>query len=265
MFKVLNLKLKQRRTIMIFRCCTIVFYLLLMVSNLTDISAATSELESSVGEKEPFRLLFLCTGNSCRSQMAEGWARHFSCESVEVQSAGIKAHGLNPRAIYVMEESGVDISFQTSKVLTPDMLENVNLVVTVCGDADESCPCLRREVKKIHWPISDPAKATGTDEEILTKFREVRDELRGRIKSLLENMPLNDDKIGVKKRDLSCATDRDGFKRQDILKRNLEQRNRTKNHSLHDMCRYCLIATSTVVSAVLFQSLYSYLTSEAPK
>lgn len=175
---------------MIFRCCTIVFYLLLIISNLTNISVATSELESSVGKKESFRLLFLCTGNSCRSQMAEGWIKHFACESVEVQSAGIKAHGLNPRAAHIMGEVGVDISSQTSKILTPDMLESVNLVVTVCGDADEHCPRLRREIKKIHWPIFDPAKATGTDEEILTKFREVRDELRDRIQILLKDIQI---------------------------------------------------------------------------
>lgn len=173
---------------MIFRFCSAVFYLLLIFSNFTNISAATSELENFVGKKESFRLLFLCTGNSCRSQMAEGWTRHFACESVEVQSAGIKAHGLNPRAVYVMEEAGVDISSQTSKVLTLDMLESVNLVVTVCGDADEHCPRLRREIKKIHWPIFDPAKATGTDEEILTKFREVRDEIRDQIQILLQKI-----------------------------------------------------------------------------
>ena len=87
-------------------------------------------------------ILFLCTGNSCRSQMAEGWARHLSPRDWEIQSAGIEAHGKNPRAIAVMKEAGIDISAQESTRVTDDMLESADLVVTVCGHADEHCPVL---------------------------------------------------------------------------------------------------------------------------
>lgn len=135
--------------------------------------------------KRKVRILFLCTGNSCRSQMAEGWANHLGAHWVEARSAGITAHGKNPRAIAVMQEAGVDISQQSSKVLSPDMLEWADLVVTVCGHADEHCPALPPHVQKRHWPIEDPARATGTEEEILAKFRAVRDEIRGRVEGLL--------------------------------------------------------------------------------
>ena len=88
------------------------------------------------------RILFLCTGNSCRSQMAEGWANHLGGDRVEAVSAGIEAHGKNPRAIAVMGEAGVDISHQESRRVTPEMLASADLVVTVCGHADEHCPVL---------------------------------------------------------------------------------------------------------------------------
>ena len=124
------------------------------------------------------RILFLCTGNSCRSQMAEGWANHLGSEWLEARSAGIEAHGKNPRAIRVMAEAGVDVSGQESTRVTDDMIRRADVVVTVCGHADEHCPVLPPGVKKIHWPLSDPAKATGTDDEILTVFRATRDEVR---------------------------------------------------------------------------------------
>ena len=134
------------------------------------------------------RILFLCTGNSCRSQMAEGWARHLGGGRIEVQSAGIEAHGKNPRAIAVMREAGVDISGQESTRVTDDMLRRADIVVTVCGHADEHCPVLPPGVKKIHWPLTDPAKATGTEEEILTKFRATRDEVRRRVADLIQSL-----------------------------------------------------------------------------
>jgi len=134
------------------------------------------------------RVLFLCTGNSCRSQMAEGWGKHLGGDRLEVQSAGIDAHGKNPRAIAVMAEAGVDISGQESTRVTDDMIRRANLVVTVCGHADEHCPVLPPGVKKIHWPLSDPAKATGTEDEILVQFRATRDEVRRRVVDLVQSL-----------------------------------------------------------------------------
>lgn len=133
-------------------------------------------------------LLFLCTGNSCRSQMAEGWARHFGGEAFAVESAGLEAHGKNPRAIQVMAEAGVDISHQESTRLTPEMLERADYVVTVCGHADEHCPALPPATRKEHWPLSDPAKATGSEEAILEVFRATRDDIRERVSDLLERL-----------------------------------------------------------------------------
>jgi arsenate reductase len=133
-------------------------------------------------------LLFLCTGNSCRSQMAEGWARHFADDTVQVQSAGIESHGKNPRAIAVMAEAGIDIAKQESTKLTDAMLAWADVVVTVCGHADEHCPVLPAGVYKIHWPLNDPAKATGSEQEILAVFRASRDDIRDRVKQLLAEL-----------------------------------------------------------------------------
>jgi arsenate reductase len=134
------------------------------------------------------RLLFLCTGNSCRSQMAEGWARRLGGEGIEVQSAGIEAHGKNPRAIAVMAEAGVDISGQESTRLTEATLAWADYVVTVCGDADEQCPVLPAGTRKEYWPLEDPAKARGTEEHILAVFRATRDEVRHRVQDLVARL-----------------------------------------------------------------------------
>lgn len=134
------------------------------------------------------RILFLCTGNSCRSQMAEGWARHLGGDALIAESAGIEAHGKNPRAIAVMREAGVDISDQESTRVTDDMIARADVVVTVCGHADEHCPALPPGVKKVHWPLSDPAKATGTEEEIVAQFRATRDEVRRRVGDLVRSL-----------------------------------------------------------------------------
>jgi arsenate reductase len=138
-------------------------------------------------------ILFLCTGNSCRSQMAEGWARHLGKGAVEVQSAGIEAHGKNPRAIAVMQEAGIDISGQESTRLTPEMLATADLVVSVCGHADENCPVLPPGTRKVHWPLDDPAKATGSEEEIMQVFRASRDDIRERVRVLLNSLRDNAD------------------------------------------------------------------------
>jgi len=128
-------------------------------------------------------LYFLCTGNSCRSQMAEGWAKQIlSADEWEVKSAGIEAHGVNPNAIKAMKEVGVDISAQTSDMIDLVTLNNADLVVTLCGDANDKCPVTPPHVKREHWGFDDPAKAQGDEEEKWAFFRRVRDEIGERIK-----------------------------------------------------------------------------------
>lgn len=141
------------------------------------------------------RVLFLCTGNSCRSQIAEGWVHHLGKDRIEATSAGIEAHGKNPNAIAVMHEAGVDISHQKSTRLSPEKLSQTDLVVTVCGHADEHCPVLPTGVQKKHWPLEDPARASGTEEQIMKKFRATRDEIRERVEVLIEELttPLHSD------------------------------------------------------------------------
>lgn len=139
------------------------------------------------------RVLFLCTGNSCRSQMAEGWARSLGDDGLEFQSAGIEAHGKNRRAVQVMQEAGIDISGQESTRLTDAMLGWAERVVTVCGHADEHCPVLPPGTRKEHWPLNDPAKATGSDAEIMAVFRASRDDIRERVLNLIER--LNQERI----------------------------------------------------------------------
>jgi len=145
-----------------------------------------------------YRILFVCTGNSCRSQMAEGWARHLGDNFLEASSAGIEAHGKNPRAIAVMHEAGVDISLQESTRLTDAMLAAADYLVTVCGHADEQCPVLPPGIRKEHWPLSDPAKVTGTEEEILSVFRQSRDVIRHRVEELINRLKQNQLKLNGK-------------------------------------------------------------------
>ncbi len=117
--------------------------------------------------------------------MAEGWANHLGGEDLDAHSAGIEAHGKNPRAIRVMREAGVDISHQDSTRLIPDMLQWAELVVTVCGHADERCPVLPPGTKKEHWALEDPAKATGTDAQVMAVFRSSRDDIKARVQNLI--------------------------------------------------------------------------------
>ncbi len=117
--------------------------------------------------------------------MAEGWARRLGADRFEVRSAGIEAHGKNHRAIAVMQEVGVDISQQKSTPLDPKLLEWADLVITVCGHADESCPALPQGTRKEHWPLPDPAKAAGDEAEVMEVFRASRDEIRQRVVRLL--------------------------------------------------------------------------------
>lgn len=127
-------------------------------------------------------LYFLCTGNSCRSQMAEGWGKKYLGDQWEVKSAGIEAHGLNPKAVKAMAEAGIDISRQTSDVIDPHILNHADFVVTLCGDAADKCPVTPPTVRREHWGFDDPAKAQGTDEEKWAMFERVRDEIEARIR-----------------------------------------------------------------------------------
>nr|WP_106779594.1 arsenate reductase (thioredoxin) [Lysinibacillus timonensis] len=131
------------------------------------------------------KIYFLCTGNSCRSQMAEGWAKKI-LPDWEVKSAGIEAHGLNPNAVKAMNEIGIDISKQTSDIIDMETLNHADLVVTLCGDAADKCPVTPPHVRREHWGFEDPAKAQGTDEEKWVVFQRVRDEIGDRIKRYAE-------------------------------------------------------------------------------
>ena len=127
------------------------------------------------------RVLFLCTHNSARSQMAEGLLRHLAGDRFEVYSAGTKATFVRPEAIKVMAELGVDISGQESKTLDSYLAEPFDYVVTVCDDANEACPVFPGAKNRLHWSFRDPSQATGSDEERLGVFRGVRDEILARI------------------------------------------------------------------------------------
>ncbi len=143
------------------------------------------------------KVLFLCTGNSCRSQMAEGWTSQLKANRIESYSAGLEAHGLNPLAVKVMAESGVDISAQRSKCV--DELDDVEFdyVVTVCGHAHEHCPVFPGKGKIIHVPFDDPpplAAHAETEEEALIPYRRVRDEIRNFVSRLPEALTLKKDR-----------------------------------------------------------------------
>ncbi|OMC74120.1 arsenate reductase (thioredoxin) [Paenibacillus odorifer] len=131
-------------------------------------------------------IYFLCTGNSCRSQMAEGWAKQYLGKEWGVYSAGIEAHGLNPKAVQAMSEVGIDISGQTSDIIDANLLNNADLVITLCGDAADKCPMTPPQVKREHWGFDDPAKAQGSDEEKWAVFQHVRDQIGERIKQFAE-------------------------------------------------------------------------------
>ncbi|MEO8853830.1 MAG: arsenate reductase ArsC [Ginsengibacter sp.] len=124
------------------------------------------------------RILVLCTGNSCRSQIAEGYLQTFAGEKATVYSAGIETHGVNPRAIETMKEDGVDISHHTSNNINEYRNINFDFVITVCDNAKERCPFFPTAAKKFHHNFSDPAKATGTEEEIKEQFRQVRQQIK---------------------------------------------------------------------------------------
>lgn len=132
-------------------------------------------------EKQRPIIYFLCTGNSCRSQMAEGFGKKILGDRFDVFSAGIEAHGLNPTAVKVMKEVGIDISEQTSDNIDPEILNRADYVITLCGDANDKCPITPPDVTRLHWGLEDPAKAQGSEEERLAIFRRVRDETKRRV------------------------------------------------------------------------------------
>ena len=120
------------------------------------------------------KVLVLCTGNSCRSQIAEGYLRHFAGDKAQIYSAGVETHGVNPRAIATMKEDGIDISKHTSNNIDEYFDTDFDFVITVCDNAKERCPFFPTNAKKFHQNFPDPAKSTGTEEEILEQFRQVR-------------------------------------------------------------------------------------------
>ncbi|SZD73871.1 Arsenate reductase [Candidatus Ornithobacterium hominis] len=124
------------------------------------------------------KILVLCTGNSCRSQIAEGYLRHFANGNAEFYSAGVKTHGVNPKAIAIMQEDGIDISNHTSTNIDEYFDIDFDFVITVCDNAKERCPFFPTKAKKFHHNFSDPAKAKGTDEEINEQFRQVRQQIK---------------------------------------------------------------------------------------
>jgi len=136
-------------------------------------------------------MLFLCTGNSCRSQMAEGWTRALKSDEIEVYSAGIEVHGMNPLAVKVMAEAGVDISGQRSKNVSEIMDIRFNIVITVCGHAFENCPYFPGNTRVIHIGFDDPpklAEGASTEEEALVHYRRVRDEIKEFVEGLPESV-----------------------------------------------------------------------------
>ena len=134
------------------------------------------------------KVMFLCIGNSCRSQMAEGFARELGKGIIEPYSAGLSPAGVNPNAVRVMKEIGIDISNQKSKAIDETLLNTMDIIITLCGRAEASCPMTPLEIKRIHWPIEDPVGAIETEQEIMDAFRKARDEIKTKIQSLVKEL-----------------------------------------------------------------------------
>ena len=140
---------------------------------------------------DKIKILFLCTGNSCRSQMAEGWTRHLKSDVIEPYSAGVETHGLNQNAVKVMAESGVDISDHESTNVQDLLHIRFDYVITVCDNAAERCPIFPGKAKVIHHGFDDPpllAKDAATEEEALSHYRRIRDEIRAFVESLPDSL-----------------------------------------------------------------------------
>jgi len=135
------------------------------------------------------KILVLCTGNSCRSQIAEGYLRHFADNKADIYSAGVETHGVNPRAISTMQEDGIDISSHTSNNIVEYHNIDFDFVITVCDNAKERCPYFPTKAKMFHYNFPDPAKATGTEEEVIEQFRNVRQQIKDYCKQFVaENL-----------------------------------------------------------------------------
>ncbi len=142
-------------------------------------------------KEQKLKVLFLCTGNSCRSQMAEGWARYLKGDAIEAYSAGVETHGLNPNAVKVMKEAGVDITGQESEHIDKYKDANLDYVVTVCDHAHESCPVFSGDTKVVHVSFEDPpklAERAENEEEALNCYRKVRDEIKEFVTKMPENL-----------------------------------------------------------------------------
>lgn len=134
------------------------------------------------------KVMFLCTGNSCRSQMAEGFARRYGGDALEVYSAGLIPAGVNENAAKVMAEVGIDISRQTSKAIDRELLNSMDLIITLCGHAESLCPATPPEIKRLHWPVDDPVGTRGSEEKVLAEFRRARDEIMGKVVELIREI-----------------------------------------------------------------------------
>ena len=132
--------------------------------------------------------MFLCTGNSCRSQMAEGFARELGKGLIESHSAGLVHCYVHPLAAKVMKEVRIDISHQRSKAIDNALLKEMDLIITLCGHADAACPSIPADIKKVHMPVDDPVSTVGTEEEILTAFRKARDEIKTKVIHLINSV-----------------------------------------------------------------------------
>tara|TARA_Y100000741_G_C17938838_1_gene430909 strand:- start:117 stop:542 length:426 start_codon:yes stop_codon:yes gene_type:complete len=133
------------------------------------------------------KIIFICTENACRSQIAEGLMRHLANNKFEVYSAGSHPNRIHPMSIKVMKEVGVDISSQTSDSISKYLSENIDIVITVCDNADKACPSFPQNVERIHWSIKDPFKGWNSDSDDMVNFRKTREDLTERIKNLLKS------------------------------------------------------------------------------
>jgi arsenate reductase (thioredoxin) len=131
------------------------------------------------------RVMFLCTGNACRSQMAEGFARKLGKGMIEPFSAGLIAAGVHPRAIAVMKEIDIDISGQKSKTVNEKLLLTMDIVVTLCNNAEEACPWTPSRIQRFYWPVRDPVNTIGTAEEVMQDFRRARDEIKAKLEAFI--------------------------------------------------------------------------------
>ena len=142
------------------------------------------------------KVMFLCTGNTCRSQMAEGFARELGEGIIEPCSAGLMPAGVvHPLAIRVMAEAGIDISGQRSTGIDTDLLQKMDIIVTLCGNAEASCPVTPPDIRRLHWPIDDPVGTAGTEGKIMTAFRNARDEIKRKITELIHSLGSGDDHV----------------------------------------------------------------------